>query len=252
MKKILIGVIAVMVMSVTACASVEEFRTTDPEFAEFFGNFAGNEVPSQTKLDPRTRYMAIVATLMGCQGVDEFKAILPEALEAGLKPAEIKEVIYQGTAYLGIGRTRPFLTAANEIFAAKGITLPLPPASTTTPETRVKAGNDTQIEIFGDGMKGFVENAPEDRRVINVFLAGNCFGDYYTRKGLTLREREMITFCYIAAQGGCEPQLIGHAKGNFNMGNDQAFLLDVVAQCVPYIGYPRSLNAITCINKAAE
>lgn len=252
MRKILLGVIAVMVMSAVAFGSVEEFRKTDPEFSEFFGNFAGIEVPSQSKLDPRTRYMAIVATLMGCQGVDEFKAILPEALEAGLKPSEIKEVIYQGTAYLGIGRTRPFLKAANEIFAEKGITLPLAPASTTTPENRIEKGNDAQVEIFGAGMKGFQNAGPEETRHINRWLAGNCFGDYYTRKGLTLREREMITFCYIAAQGGCEPQLTAHAKGNMNMGNDKAFLLDVVSQCVPYIGYPRSLNAITCINKAAE
>ena len=95
-----------MVMSSAAFANVEEFRKTDPEFAEFFGNFAGVEVPSQSKLEPRTRYMAILAALMGCQGVEEFRAILPEALEAGLTPSEVKEVIYQGTAYLGIGRTR--------------------------------------------------------------------------------------------------------------------------------------------------
>lgn len=37
-----------------------------------------------------------------------------------------------------------------------------------------------------------------------------------------------------------------------NMGNDKEFLIKVVAQCVPYIGYPRSLNAINCINKASE
>lgn len=53
-------------------------------------------------------------------------------------------------------------------------------------------------------------------------------------------------------QGGCEPQLIAHSKGNMNMGNDKEFLIKVVLQCVPYIGYPRSLNAINCINKACE
>ena len=90
------------------------------------------------------------------------------------------------------------------------------------------------------------------RDSINRWLAENCFGDYYTRKGLTLSERELITFCFLAAQGGCEPQLTAHAKGNMNMGNDKAFLLSVVSQCLPYIGYPRSLNAITCINKAVE
>ena len=247
MKKFLTGVIIVMVMASQVFAGVEEFRKTDPEFAEFFGHFAGVEVPAQSKLDARTRYMAIVATLLGCQGVDEFRAILPEALDSGLTPSEVKEVIYQGTAYLGIGRTRPFLKAANEIFADRGISLPLPEASTTTPENRVEKGNDAQVEIFGEGMRGF-QNGGQ----INRWLAGNCFGDYYTRKGLNLKEREMITFCYIAAQGGCEPQLTAHAKGNMNMGNDKEFLLDVVSQCLPYIGYPRSLNAITCINKAAE
>ena len=87
---------------------------------------------------------------------------------------------------------------------------------------------------------------------INRWLAANCFGDYYTRKGLDLAQREMITFCFLMGQGGCEPQLTAHAKGNMNLGNDKAFLTRVVSQCLPYIGYPRSLNAITCINQAAE
>ena len=87
---------------------------------------------------------------------------------------------------------------------------------------------------------------------INRWLAANCFGDYYTRTGLDLKQREMVTFCYLAAQGGCEPQLTAHAKGNMNLGNDREFLTKVVSQCLPYIGYPRSLNAIACINKAAE
>ena len=69
---------------------------------------------------------------------------------------------------------------------------------------------------------------------------------------MDLKQREMVTFCYLAAQGGCEPQLTAHAKGNMNLGNDREFLTKVVSQCLPYIGYPRSLNAIACINKAVE
>ena len=61
----------------------------------------------------------------------------------------------------------------------------------------------------------------------------------------------MATFCLLAAQGGCEPQLISHAKGNFAVGNDRLFLIQVVSQCVPYLGYPRSLNALNCIDKAS-
>lgn len=87
---------------------------------------------------------------------------------------------------------------------------------------------------------------------INRWLAANCFGDYYTRTGLSLAQRELITFCFLMAQGGCEPQLTAHAKGNMNIGNDKDFLMRVISQCLPYIGYPRSLNAIACINRAEK
>ena len=36
------------------------------------------------------------------------------------------------------------------------------------------------------------------------------------------------------------------------VGNDKAFLIKVVSQCLPFIGYPRSLNALNCVNVAAE
>ena len=60
---------------------LSDFSATDPEFAEFFSEFALSEVIQETKLDDRTRYMAILATLLGCQGVDNFKAVG----KAGLK-----------------------------------------------------------------------------------------------------------------------------------------------------------------------
>jgi len=46
--------------------------------------------------------------------------------------------------------------------------------------------------------------------------------------------------------------LTAHAKGNMNIGNDKDFLMRVISQCLPYIGYPRSLNAIACINRAEK
>lgn len=73
---------------------------------------------------------------------------------------------------------------------------------------------------------------------INRWLAANCFGDYYTRGGLTLAERELITFCFLMAQGGCEPQLIAHSKGNMRMGNDKDLLLKVVSHCLRISAIP--------------
>lgn len=62
----------------------------------------------------------------------------------------------------------------------------------------------------------------------------------------------MITFCYLAAQGDCEPQLLAHAKANIGLGNDKEFLTNVVLTNVPFIGYPRSLNAISVVNQAGS
>ncbi|MBD5149442.1 MAG: carboxymuconolactone decarboxylase family protein [Oscillibacter sp.] len=230
---------------------VSKFLETDPEFIERFDNFAFDEVAGAGDMDGRTRFMAILAALLGCQGIDEFRAIIPAAMNFGVTPVELKEIVYQAVAYLGIGRVFPFLKAANEVLEAEGIQLPLEGQATTTAENRLQAGEQAQIDIFGEGMRGFAQSGPEESRHINRWLADNCFGDYYTRKGLDYRQREMITFCFLAAQGGCEPQLTSHAAANMRIGNDKAFLIQVVSQCLPFIGYPRSLNALRCVNDAA-
>ena len=221
---------------------------TDPELMERYEHFAYEEVVKEEgqQLPEETRYLAILATLIGCQGVDMFREVLPKALDGALTPVMVKEVVYQAVDYLGMGRILPFLNATNEILEARGVTLPLEGQATTTFEDRLEKGIQAQADIFGDHMKEAWKGGH-----INRWLAANCFGDYYTRKGLTLAQREIITFCFLAAQGGCEPQLTSHAKGNMNLGNDKSFLIRVVSQCLPYIGYPRSLNAIRCIEQAA-
>lgn len=231
---------------------VSKFLETDPEFIERFDNFAFDEVVHQGNLDEKTRFTAILAALLGCQGIDEFRAMVPAAMNFGVTPVEIKEITYQAVAYLGIGRVFPFLKAVNEILTEKGISLPLPAQANTTTENRLEKGIQAQVDIFGDSMKEFYKSGPEESRHINHWLADNCFGDYYTRSGLDDKQREMITFCFLAAQGGCEPQLTSHAAANMRIGNDKQFLIDVISACVPFIGYPRSLNALRCVDEAAK
>ena len=228
---------------------MKNYRETDPEFTERVEHFAFDEVVNEPgqQLDEVTRHMAILATLLGCQGTEVFRRELPQALDAGVTPVMAKEIVYQAVDYLGMGRVLPFLDITNEVLTDRGVALPLEGQATTTMEDRLEKGAQAQADIFGPQMLEAWKAGH-----INRWLAANCFGDYYTRTGLTLAQREMITFCFLAAQGGCEPQLTSHAKGNMNLGNDKDFLIRVVSQCLPYIGYPRSLNAVACVNKAAE
>jgi 4-carboxymuconolactone decarboxylase len=91
--------------------------------------------------------------------------------------------------------------------------------------------------------------SPQDELHIQKHLSANCFGDYYTRTGLDVKTRELLTFSMLAALGGCEPQLLGHVAANISVGNDRRVLLDTVTQLLPFIGYPRTLNAIRVINE---
>lgn len=175
--------------------------------------------------------------------------MLHAALNEGVAPIAIKEVIYQATDYLGIGRTYDFLIAANEVMELHGVKLPLASQGTTEESTRFEAGLAKQVALFGAGMEKVQTDGTVLRRNVNRWLADNCFGDYYTRTGLNDQEREMITFCFLLAQGGCENQLRGHTVGNFGVGNDKEKLYSVVEQCIPYIGYPRTLNAMNVIDE---
>jgi len=216
-----------------------------------FDRFAFTDVISQTSthLDAHTRFICNLATLLGCQGIDLYSELLPAALDAGVTPVEVKEIVYQGVAYLGLGRVMPFLKATNTVLSQRGIALPLPPQSQTTDATRREAGTQAQVDCFGEGMRDFWKSGPEDSRHINQWLAENCFGDYYTRTGLETKMRELITFCFLAAQGGCEPQLKAHIAGNYHVGYDKDFLIAVISANIPYIGYPRTLNALNCIRE---
>ena len=91
---------------------------------------------------------------------------------------------------------------------------------------------------------------PEEiKENIQDYLSAYCFGDFYTRKFLPIHERELLTFAILASQGGCEGQVKAHVGGNATVGNGKEVLLAALTVCLPYIGFPRTLNALSCINE---
>lgn len=223
---------------------------TDPELVEVFDNFAFDEVISYGKLDTKTRLMVILASLIASQTLSEYKVMLGDALNVGVTPIEFKEIVYQSVPYVGIAKSFDFIHATNEILENRGIKLPLEGQSTTSPETRYEKGLELQKSIFEEMIDKMCEESPVNQIHIQKYLSANYFGDYYTRKRLDVKTRESLTFSMILFLGGCEPQLKGYIQGNLNVGNDNEILLSAVTQLLPYIGYPRALNAIRCLNEA--
>jgi 4-carboxymuconolactone decarboxylase len=222
---------------------------TDPELVEVFDNFAFDEVLGYGNLEPRTRLMVILASLIACQAIAEYKVMLDGALNVGVTPVEMKEIVYQAVPYVGMAKVYDFIHATNEILESRGVKLPLEGQSTTTPETRFVKGYAIQKVIVGERLEKMYADSPANQIHIQKYLSANCFGDYVARAGLDLQTRELLTFSMLLSMGGCEPQLKGHIQANLTVGNDKERLLSVVTQLLPYVGYPRTLNAIHCLNE---
>lgn len=196
-----------------------DWKKTGPEFAERFEHFAFDEVVNEDgqQLPGETRYLAILATLIGCGGVDAYEEILPRSMENGVTPVMVKECVYQAVDYLGYGRMLPFLNATNDVFSRSGIALPLPGQATTTMENRLEKGVAAQAAIFGDRMKEAWKQSH-----INRWLADNCIGIYpdameYSlaiRIGLFLHRLCQPGEGKFVAHGQRLEQLLHHLFGN--------------------------------------
>lgn len=221
----------------------------DLEFFTNYANFAFDEVWQKSDLDEKERFLLILASLLAIPANKEFEAMLNAAINAKVNPIAIKEVIYQATAYVGMAKIADILELTNKIFKQKGIKLPLTTQGTTTMENRRQKGFDIQKAIFGESIEKSYANTPNHRKHINEFLSANCFGDYYTRNGLSLKLRELATFVYLISMGDTQMQVKAHIQGNLNIGNDKNKLIAVVTALIPYIGYPRALNALNAIDE---
>ena len=128
---------------------VSPLQQTDPELIEYFDNFAFDEVLQHGDLDIRTRLMVQLAAMIAAQAVDEYKVMAGAALTIGVTPVEMKEIVYQAVPYVGMAKVFDFLHATNDVLTERGVELPLPGQSTTTPQTRLEKGWAVQSEMVG-------------------------------------------------------------------------------------------------------
>lgn len=226
----------------------------DLEMQEIMKYHLEQEIDAHGTLDSIMRESITLAVLTTMQGKEMLKDHVCALLMLGVKLEVIKEVIYQAIPYAGLCRVNEALTYVNAALKEHG----LDPAMmnsmrTVTSATRFQAGFDKQCSAFDKAViQGNHDQAPQDLKHIQEHLSAHCFGDFYTRDGLDMKQRELLTFCIIASLGGCENQLRGHAGGNLKVGNTREVLIDAITQCQPYIGYPRTLNAIGIINEVTQ
>ncbi len=93
---------------------------TDPEFVNIMERFS-EETEGVSRLTEKERMLCILSALLGCQGSGEYRNVLHEALNRGIPPVAVKEMIYQAAAYLGLGRIYDFLIVTNQVIDRKSV-----------------------------------------------------------------------------------------------------------------------------------
>lgn len=116
-------------------------------------------------------------------------------------------------------------------------------------ETRFSLGSEKLKEIDGAGGENVIRSLEGVAPDVGKYIVEFAFGDIYSRKGLSLQEREMITITSLLTAGGCGPQLEVHINGALNVGIPPEKIIETFIQCIPYTGFPRVLNAIFTAKK---
>lgn len=226
----------------------DSFRafSKDSELRSVLTNLTEQEVPAKTPLvEPKERALVTIVSLVVQQSgtllaeeVDKFLA------QKVLSPEEILEAVYQCAPYSGISRAADAADIVSAVFKARGISVQANRQTTDgTAADRFEKGVSAQIELFGAARFEPIQKAGKDAVPLsNYFLATNCFGDYYTRKGLDLRTRELLTMA-ILVNLGVEPQLRSHIAANLSGGRSSEYLEQIIYVCLPFCGYPKMLNA---------
>lgn len=89
--------------------------------------------------------------------------------------------------------------------------------------------------------------APDFTRYLIEF----AFGEIYAREG-DLKHRELVAISSLATMGGCDAQLETHVHGAFNVGLTQNEIVEAMMTLIPYIGFPKALNAMAVLNRVAD
>ena len=222
---------------------------TDPEMKDILQKFIFGEVFQIGELSLKQREMITCITLATIQTFPQLKAHAGAALNVGVTPEELREVMYLTAPFIGFPKMLNAVSTVNEVFKERGITLPLGKQGTVTEENRHEKGVAIQDSLYPGGIVSAVSGIPGDMgEDVARFLTDYFFGEVYSRGTLDLKTRELLGYCVLTALEA-ESQLRSHFHGNMNAGNSPETITAAVIQCLPYIGFPAAIKALRIIKQ---
>jgi 4-carboxymuconolactone decarboxylase len=110
-------------------------------------------------------------------------------------------------------------------------------------------GWEKLLEVTGTKGARTIERHHQFSPDLCKFIVEFAYGDIYSRPGLDLSKRMIVTITALITQGDCEKELSVHIGSALNAGLSPEEIVEVVLHCIPYIGFPRVMNAMAIVRE---
>ena len=166
------------------------------------------------------------------------------ALDNGVKPAELSEIITHLAFYAGWANAMSAVAVAKDIFHARGIAVnQLPPAQDKLLPVNEEAEKQRAMPVgnnFGATSPGLVQNTTD-----------LLFRDLWLRPALAPRDRSLVTVSALIANGQTA-QITYHLGRAMDNGLTQELASEVLTHVAFYAGWPCAFSALPVVKEVFE
>jgi 4-carboxymuconolactone decarboxylase len=230
--------------SLPPTSTLEAMHTVSPALEHYTKGTLLGDLWKRPQLSPRDRSIVTLSVLIARNQTTEMPYYLNLALDSGVKPDEIAEIITHLAFYSGWGNAASAVVATKAVFDKRGITLanlPAVPAERLPIDEAAEAQRATAVDKnFGTVAPGVVHYTTEA-----------LFHDLWLRPGLAPRDRSLVTVSALVATGQV-PQLTYHLNRAMDNGLTKAQASEVMTQLAFYAGWPNVFSALPVVKDVFE
>ena len=194
------------------------------------------------------RMLCTLAALAVRPRLHQLRRHIAAALDLGLSPEAIREVLVQAGLYAGFSAAEETLALAGEIFAERGVPVPHDPPTDASLETLTSRGLELMRRVHGErSVQGYA--APDNPVTFALYeLAIQYgYGEIWFRPGLEPRARALVAVAAFTALRLPE-QARRFGQAALNLGVSRAEVIEAVIQTAPYSGFPPALNVLSALS----
>ena len=222
----------------------DDIRAVAPALEKYRHNTLFGDLWKRPDLGPRDRSIVTLSALITRNQTAEMAEYLDLALDSGVKPSEVSEIITHLAFYAGWGNAMAAVAVTKDVFAARKIAA----EQLSPPSPRLLALNEAAEadrakrvgELFGRVFPG-----------VTQYTTDVLFRDLWLRPALAPRDRSLVTISSLVASGQVA-QLNGHIAIGMNNGLTQSEIAEALTHLAFYVGWPNVFSAMPVAKDAFE